>query len=339
MTPSRSKVDRVAEALESAIRSGVYAPGEKLPPLRKLAGTFGVSTMVLHQAGARLEKAGLLTRSPRTGFFIPEKRYQRELCGMITSVSPAADAAYYTRLLSESGKADKTPMVVGNRIEDIDAMLEKKPGKVYLDLQIADMTFREIADLTRGVETIFCNRFEWGHEAPESAVLSDWEYITTETLRRFLKHGHKRILFVSHNDIIYEHKLRDFRAAAEKLGIAFETPEFQWCCARDFEKNPERVKRIFRKDAPTAVFARGDLPLYRFMHNVATFYPDRSDAELVGAFDTEWAKIPGREFPSWRWDWGKFWGKVFSHKSGVAFYRPALCERTADPAMKKGMGK
>ncbi len=320
----QSKTTYVYDALFELLRTGSFAPGAKLPSMRQLADRFGVSTMTVTLAAAKLEKEGVIVRSDRAGLFVADHRKQYELDGIITSISPETGAEYYARMISGCSHAQVIPMIVGNRKKDIESMLEKKPVRLFLDFSIWDMPYREILRRTRGFETIFCHRFEWTDALPGSAVISDWQFITTETLRHFLLRGHKRILFVSHDEEIREHKRRNFLCAAKELGLNFETPEFQWCCARDFEVNPERVQRIFRKDAPTALFSRGDWPLYRFMQNVRRFFPKSADAEIVGAYDTEWANIPGEEFASWHWDWGKFWDQVFFHQSGVEYYRPQL---------------
>ncbi len=320
----QAKSRQVYDALNEMLRSGKYAPGARLPSMRQLAERLTVSTMAVTQAAKMLEDEGAIVRSSRAGLFVADHRKQYELTGVITSISPASGAAYYAQFVAGCSRAKVIPMIVGNRIEDIESMLEKKPSRLFLDFSNADMPYREICRTTRNFETVFCHRFEWTDCAPESAVITDWRYITLETLRRFLSHGHKRILFVSHDTVIHEHKRRDFLFAASELGIEFETPQFQWCCARDFEVNPERVRRIFRKDAPTAIFSRGDFPLYRFMQKIRLFFPGSAHAEIIGAYDTEWANIPQQEFASWHWDWEKFWDMVLHHQGGIEYYRPQL---------------
>src|SRR6478735_245791 len=52
----------IAEQLAAAIASGALAPGERLPPERRLADSLGVSRMTVRQALGDLERDGLLRR-------------------------------------------------------------------------------------------------------------------------------------------------------------------------------------------------------------------------------------------------------------------------------------
>jgi DNA-binding GntR family transcriptional regulator len=58
--------DAVAGQLRAAIRSGIYAPGDRLVE-RRLAHQFGVSHIPLREALARLAEEGLVVHLPRRG--------------------------------------------------------------------------------------------------------------------------------------------------------------------------------------------------------------------------------------------------------------------------------
>lgn len=325
MHSAPSKTNFVTEALAGDIRSGKFKSCEKLPSLRALGKRFGVSTMVMHQAACKLEKMGLLLRGPRSGLFIPENSRQNELCGFITSVRMGLMENYYESFMKACADSGCIAMTIPEVLAGIEGMLEKKPLRIYVDVGSKEVSFNEIHRLTQNYETIFCNRFEYPHKTPESGVLSDWIYITEMTLRHFLEAGHKKILFVSHDPEIREFKRLEMEEAAERVGLMFDSPEFQWCSHRDFQENPSRVVRIFRNDPPTAVFARGDNPLFEFTKNAALFFPDAPVPEKIGAFNSFWSNQPGLEFSSWGWDWMEFWKKVFAHKEKeVEYYRPEL---------------
>ena len=66
------KKDLVYEKLQSAIRSGVYAPGTKLPKELDFARELGVSFITLRAALGRLEEDGLIVRIPSKGTFVSE---------------------------------------------------------------------------------------------------------------------------------------------------------------------------------------------------------------------------------------------------------------------------
>lgn len=328
MTSQPSKTKIITDILTDEIRSGKFKPGDKLPSMRELAKRFGVSTMVLCQASDKLEKMGLILRGARSGLFIPQENHASELCAFITSVSPGNMENYYEAFMNASSDAGVVPMMTCGTFDRIEAVLEKNPLRVYIDTGSKNISYNQICRLTENIETIFCNRFEFSNMLPESGVLTDWKYITEMTLRHFIKNGHKRILFVSHNPLILEYKRLELTAAAESVGMQFDSLEFQWCCFEDFQNNPARIARIFRNEPPTAIFARGDAPLRELVNRVEIFFPDLPEIEKIGAFNSHHSQFPGKEFSSWHWDWKKFWKQVFAHhEKCIEYYRPELIFR------------
>jgi DNA-binding LacI/PurR family transcriptional regulator len=284
--------------------------------------------MVLCQVSDRLEKMGLILRGKRSGLYIPQESYSRELCAFITSVSPGNMENYYESLVQVSSEAGVVPMIACGIMDTIEAVLEKKPLRVFIDTGSKNLSYNQIQRLTENFETVYCNRFEYAGILPESGVLTDWRYITEMTLRHFIKNGHKKILFISHNPSIFEYKHLELCEAAEKVGMKFDSPEFQWCSFEDFQNNPARISHIFRADPPTAVFGRGDAPVNDLMQKIEIFFPDLPEIEKIGAFDSFHSKLPGREFSSWHWDWKKFWKQVFLHREkSIEYYRPELIFR------------
>jgi DNA-binding GntR family transcriptional regulator len=64
--PDQSLADAVVDRIRAAIRSGAYAPGDRLVE-RRLAREFGISHIPLREALARLTEEGLVVRPPRRG--------------------------------------------------------------------------------------------------------------------------------------------------------------------------------------------------------------------------------------------------------------------------------
>ncbi|MFI5914637.1 GntR family transcriptional regulator [Dactylosporangium sp. NPDC051541] len=60
----------IAADLAGKIRTGVYAPGEALPPQRDLSTTYGVTLMTLRQALRELSDEGLIVQQPGRGTFV-----------------------------------------------------------------------------------------------------------------------------------------------------------------------------------------------------------------------------------------------------------------------------
>ena len=328
MSAVTTKTVMITDILADEIRSGKFKPGDKIPSMRELAGRFGVSTMVLSKVSDKLEKMGLIVRGARSGLYIPQDSYACELCAFITSISPGHMENYYESFVQASSDVGVVPMIVGGELDRIEAVLEKNPLRVFVDAGSKNISYNQLQRLMADFETVYCNRFEYPGFLPESGVFTDWRYITEMTLRHFIKNGHKRILFVSHNPLILEYKRLELSEAAEKVGMKFDSSEFQWCSFEDFQNNPARVSRIFREDPPTAVFGRGDAPVNDLMQRVEIFFPKLPQIEKIGAFDSFHSKLPGREFSSWHWDWAKFWKKVFAHRTkGIEYYCPELVLR------------
>jgi GntR family transcriptional regulator len=59
--------------LSDLLRRGSFPPGSRLPGERELAARVGVSRVTLRKALDLLEDRGLLTRSPKRGWFVPPR--------------------------------------------------------------------------------------------------------------------------------------------------------------------------------------------------------------------------------------------------------------------------
>ena len=64
------KVQQIVEAFSQAIVNGEWAPGSKLPSVRELTQTLGVSKFTLNEALDRLRGRHLLTSSQGRGYFV-----------------------------------------------------------------------------------------------------------------------------------------------------------------------------------------------------------------------------------------------------------------------------
>ena len=68
--PGTPKVQQIVEAFSQAIETGEWAPGSKLPSVRELGQTLGVSKFTLNEALDRLRGRNLLTSSQGRGYFV-----------------------------------------------------------------------------------------------------------------------------------------------------------------------------------------------------------------------------------------------------------------------------
>ena len=71
---ARCRLEETVERLGTAIRLGLLAPGDRLPPERDLADQFGIARSTLRQALTSLTESGHLvaTRGRGGGTFVSE---------------------------------------------------------------------------------------------------------------------------------------------------------------------------------------------------------------------------------------------------------------------------
>ena len=73
------KNDHVAVQLEREILSGVYKPGDRLPPERELAEKYQVSRSILREGIRHLSGLGLLRTEPQSGTYVTDYRKEASL--------------------------------------------------------------------------------------------------------------------------------------------------------------------------------------------------------------------------------------------------------------------
>lgn len=71
-TDTMKRYEKFADQIADLIRSGVLAPGEKVPSVRHASRTYGVSPSTVFQAYYLLEDRGLISARARSGYFVRE---------------------------------------------------------------------------------------------------------------------------------------------------------------------------------------------------------------------------------------------------------------------------
>ena len=66
------RYEKLADEIAALIRSGLLAPGEKVPSVRHASRTYGVSPSTVFQAYYLLEDRGLIQARARSGYFVRE---------------------------------------------------------------------------------------------------------------------------------------------------------------------------------------------------------------------------------------------------------------------------
>ncbi|HET8537565.1 MAG TPA: GntR family transcriptional regulator [Solirubrobacteraceae bacterium] len=77
-------------ALRGAIESGVLRAGDRLPPLRELAGEVGVNANTLRAAYVKLEADGLIETRHGSGTYVTGGPDRRDLSPLVSAASRAA---------------------------------------------------------------------------------------------------------------------------------------------------------------------------------------------------------------------------------------------------------
>lgn len=70
------RYEKLADEIATLIRSGLLAPGEKVPSVRHASRTYGVSASTVFQAYYLLEDRGLIQARARSGYFVREHAKQ-----------------------------------------------------------------------------------------------------------------------------------------------------------------------------------------------------------------------------------------------------------------------
>lgn len=60
----------IADAIKAGIDAGEYKPGEKIPPIRQLTQTFGVTKATVHKAFERLKQQGVIENKVGSGSYV-----------------------------------------------------------------------------------------------------------------------------------------------------------------------------------------------------------------------------------------------------------------------------
>lgn len=104
--------EEVGTVLEQRIRSGEFAPGDKLPTEASLAGQFAVSRAVVREAIARLKADGLVESRQGSGAFVARRlgaAVFRLATGPAAEVRDAADV-FELRLIIEAAAAERAAL-------------------------------------------------------------------------------------------------------------------------------------------------------------------------------------------------------------------------------------
>ena len=82
-TISTPLFQQLADTLRSAIETGEYPAGSRLPTENELCQKYSVSRVTVRKALDELSRSEYLVRNPGKGTFVAEKKFQRGLSGVL----------------------------------------------------------------------------------------------------------------------------------------------------------------------------------------------------------------------------------------------------------------
>jgi DNA-binding FadR family transcriptional regulator len=126
-----STFEETVERLGSAIRLGLLAPGDKLPPERELAQRLKISRSTLRQALTALVQSGHLVsqRGRSGGTFVAERQPQAEQAG--EPLDQRAWAVLEQRVAIETGATLlAAERASGEHFDRLDELVEKMAGQL-----------------------------------------------------------------------------------------------------------------------------------------------------------------------------------------------------------------
>ena len=199
------KKDVVYEKLSAAIRSGVYAPGSRLPKELDFARELGVSFLTLRAALARLEEDGLIVRIPSKGTFVsdtvngcscPPEKGRVLLAIPDFSGDTAAENLFNRNLILGAVKQGYLSgyEIRPCRLAEVDGLLNEGASGVIWDRPLPEESPRIMALAARGVPQVTVNR----HLEGIPAVGCNYPAAIRQAMRYLRSIGHTYVALIDH---------------------------------------------------------------------------------------------------------------------------------------------
>jgi DNA-binding transcriptional regulator YhcF (GntR family) len=308
-TPSHS----LAAELAKEIKGGYLKPGDKLGGLREIAESRRVSLATVRHCFKLLSQDGLIIARHGSGTFVNPalKHSGTKLLGLITTYKRNDIENYYEPLFAVSGENRVIPMVsvvrgAGNWQQEIKDILARDPDGLLLDVYALQIPLDELKQLAKGVPVCFCNRWQWLHEQPENAVLTDYVWAYAEALRMLRERGHERIAIMVYHCQSEPYLLEFLSKAKREAEFIEEDPRLFTFSRDELLTDPVNMDMKLKKFQPTAVFALSDYLIVQLEEN----WSDATELEKVGFFNLKYSQSPGREFTSFDLGFHNIWSRA-----------------------------
>lgn len=268
MPKAQPKYLHLYEQLAARIRSGEWAPGDRLPSEPQLAEEYGVAYMTARQSIHALVKEGLVNRTHGRGTFVaePESLDKRPSLGMLLLRNWYAIDPFYFSPLVEAfvQRADELGFQV--HLADRSEPLKEQLKFTELRVRAMAMVLHDHDDLrdaesflNQGFAVVAINRYGGSRRVP--SVSPDNRGGTYEATLKLIELGHRQVAHImgprGNFDALERRKGVELAWKASKLPS--EDLRF-FEAAYTEESGYQAAKRILQSKAlPTAVVCVNDL--------------------------------------------------------------------------------
>jgi DNA-binding LacI/PurR family transcriptional regulator len=227
-TQSKPRYVRLADEYRRDIRSGVLAPGSRLPTFQEMRQQHGVSQSILERVHALLQEEGLIERRERSGIYVsaPRTSEVKRPSGAIALAglqSWYAGTPYFVELMAGVqdvlAPAGVNFVVVNNDAAE-PAAWERIDGLLVCESKPA--LFRQmVRRRPPGMACVALLVPAEDFDDVTNVAIDDAAAMRTLT-EYLLSLGHRRIAYLSaRGDLITRRRVQGYRATLEAAGIAF----------------------------------------------------------------------------------------------------------------------
>lgn len=224
---AQTKYRHLCNVLESAIRSGEFAVGARLPGERDLALRYGMSHMTARRAVGELVENELLERRHGSGVYVRPR--SREKLSMLTlNLICAAHSSSMTQSFLHHGSQSSaqrdwrirvTRLYQGHERPVIRAIREGEPALVFLDKPDLWHSLSAAMQHADGRAVLIGNRMD---DKGVPSVMGDDEYAVRLAAKHLKAAGHQRVALITSSR---EHMVARVQVATWKDAFAEEADD------------------------------------------------------------------------------------------------------------------
>ena len=168
---------KIADTMEAQIRQQVFLYGSKLPSIRAIRGTYGVSMTTAMQAYMELDKKGLIISRPKSGYFVNYKPVK--FPPLPKTSSPAAEAGTENKdalihMVYNDISTDKTLFCLGvpeNSLLPI-AKLSKSISRALRNTPFAGTAYEQMNGNISLRKQLAKSSYTWNGQLNEADILT-----------------------------------------------------------------------------------------------------------------------------------------------------------------------